>query len=90
MATQQVGQRGRQFTPRAVALRPGETLALVNDDTRTHTIRIDDPRFSHSSGTQEPGDTVAIAFPEVGRLEVTCGIHPEMRLDVVVSAVGPP
>jgi len=29
---------------------------------------------------------VVLGFPEDGQYHVTCGIHPEMRLDVTVGA----
>jgi cytochrome c peroxidase len=80
-----IGQKGRRFTPDAVTLKKGEALTIVNDDTRTHNVRIDDPRLSFSSYAQAPGDQVVIAFPEAGPYRLICGIHPEMRLDAIVS-----
>ncbi|WP_052763760.1 cytochrome c peroxidase [Microvirga massiliensis] len=80
-----VGQRDRRFTPGAVALKKGEALTIVNDDTRTHNVRIDDPRLSFSSDAQAPGGRVVVTFPETGQFRLICGIHPEMRLDAVVS-----
>jgi cytochrome c peroxidase len=86
VATTLVRQRDRQFTPNAVAIAKGQALTIVNDDTRTHNIRIDDPRVPAVSEAQELGDQVVLGFPEDGRYQVTCGIHPEMRLDVTVGA----
>jgi cytochrome c peroxidase len=86
VAATEVRQRDRQFQPRAVALKKGQALTVVNDDTRTHNIRIDDPRMPAVSEAQEPGDRVVLGFPEDGQYHVTCGIHPEMRLDVTVGA----
>lgn len=86
VATTEVRQRNRQFQPRAVALATGQMLTIVNDDTRTHNIRINDPRLPAVSEAQEPGDRVVLGFPDNGRYQVVCGIHPEMRLDVTVGA----
>jgi cytochrome c peroxidase len=69
-----------------VRIRSGDTLAFVNDDTRTHQIRVDDPRLRFASGAQEPGNTVRVTFPEAGLYDVICGVHPEMRLSVEVEA----
>jgi cytochrome c peroxidase len=80
-----VGQKGRRFTPDAVTLKKGEALTIVNDDTRTHNVRIDDLRLSFSSDAQAPGDQVVITFPEAGPYQLICGIHPAMRLDAIVS-----
>jgi cytochrome c peroxidase len=85
VATTEVRQRDRRFQPRAVALEKGQALAIVNDDTRTHTVRINDPRMPAVSEAQEPGDRVVLGFPEDGEYQITCGIHPEMRLDVTVG-----
>jgi cytochrome c peroxidase len=84
--TTRISQRGRRFSPNTVAIQAGEALTIVNDDTRTHQVRVDDPRMSFASGAQEPGETVAVPFAVSGAFLVTCGIHPEMRLEVQVSA----
>jgi cytochrome c peroxidase len=85
VAASEIRQKGRRFTPGAVAVKAGEALRFVNDDSRTHNVRVDDPRMPAFSEAQEPGDTVVLGFPEAGEFAVTCGIHPEMRLDVVVT-----
>jgi cytochrome c peroxidase len=82
-AVRSVSQKDRQFTPRAVSLGVGETLTIVNDDTRTHNVRMDgDDPFN--SGAQEPGQTAKISFAKPGTFQVYCGIHPAMRLTVSV------
>ena len=80
-----VGERGRRFTPQAVTIRTREALTIVNDDTRTHTVRIDDPRMTFSSEAQEPGDKVVLVFDRAGAFTAICGIHPDMRLDIVAT-----
>ena len=85
VATREVGQAGRRFNPGSVRIRQGETLTVINDDTRTHNVRIDDPRLPTFSEAQEPGDRVVLGFGEPGQYRVTCGIHPEMVLDVTVT-----
>ena len=90
VATLTVGQRGKRFTPGRVQVVAGQSLTIINDDTRTHNVRIDDPRVTFTSTAQEPGDSVVIAFPEAGVYGIICSIHPTMKLtvDVVVEKVG--
>jgi cytochrome c peroxidase len=80
-----VTQSEKSFHPTHVALKAGERLWLLNNDTRTHNVRVFDPALDFDSGAQEPGETVEIAFPEPGSYLVFCGIHPKMELTVDVD-----
>jgi cytochrome c peroxidase len=80
-----VSQANKLFHPPYVRVRSGELLTVLNDDTRTHNVRIYDPRFDYNSGAQEPTETVTIRFPGPGTFEAFCAIHPSMRLTVVVQ-----
>jgi cytochrome c peroxidase len=90
VAASTVSQKDRRFTPGAVLMRMGEALRILNDDTRTHNVRVDGPGMSFSSDGQNPGDTVTIAFEQPGRYDVICGIHPDMRLSVDVQPAPTP
>jgi len=86
-----ISQRGRRFDPGRVTVPVGTLLEVVNDEEATaHNVRIDDPRLHFNSGIQDPGETVAIAFPEPGRYVAFCGIHPRMRLEVEVRPAAAP
>jgi cytochrome c peroxidase len=80
-----VSQHDKQFTPTHAAIRRGERLWILNNDTRTHNVRVFDPKFDFDSGAQEPGETVEIAFPKAGSYLVFCGIHPKMEITVDVT-----
>jgi cytochrome c peroxidase len=80
-----VSQDEKQFHPGHIALKRGERLWIVNNDTRTHNVRIFDPKLDFDSGAQEPGETVQITFPKTGSFLVFCGIHPKMELYVDVK-----
>ncbi|MFC0385394.1 cytochrome c peroxidase [Muricoccus vinaceus] len=86
VARARVSQKNRQFAPLRVALTPGGTLEIVNDDTTAHNIRIDSPELQRNSGIQDPGQTVTWRIPTAGRYVAFCGIHPRMRLEVTVAA----
>jgi cytochrome c peroxidase len=82
-----VSQDDKAFHPTHIALGPGSRLWIVNNDTRTHNVRVFNPALDFDSGAHEPGETVEITFPAAGSFLVFCGIHPKMELyvDVVRS-----
>jgi cytochrome c peroxidase len=83
--TRRISQADKKFAPAHIRLKAGETLTVLNDDKRTHNVRIFDPRFDYNSGAQEPREAVTIRFPVTGTFEAFCGIHPSMRLTVEVE-----
>ena len=80
-----VSQDDKNFHPAHIALPRGRRLWIVNNDTRTHNVRVFDPALDFDSGAQEPGETVEITFSSPGSFLVFCGIHPKMELYVDVS-----
>src|SRR5262245_5975835 len=80
-----VTQSGKRFNATHVALQRGQRLWILNNDTRTHNIRVFDPAFDFDSGAQEPGETVEVAFPQAGSFLMFCGIHPKMELTIDVE-----
>jgi cytochrome c peroxidase len=84
-----VSQDDKTFHPTHIALPRGGRLWIVNNDTRTHNVRVFDPALDFDSGAQEPGETVEIAFPASGSFLVFCGIHPKMELYVDVGPSSP-
>ena len=80
-----VSQDDKRFYPVHVALPRGGRLWIVNNDTRTHNVRIFDPALEFDSGAQEPGETVEVAFPAAGSFLLFCGIHPKMEVYVEVA-----
>lgn len=86
VATTSVSQKDRRFSPGAILLKVGEALRILNDDTRIHNVRVDGQGMNFSSDGQNPGDTVTVGFDRAGHYDIICGIHPEMRLSVNVTA----
>jgi cytochrome c peroxidase len=84
-----VSQADKRFAPARVRLAAGQTLTVLNDDTRTHNVRIFHPALDFNSGAQEPKESVTIRFPAAGTFEAFCGIHPSMRLTVEVVSDPP-
>ncbi len=79
-----VRQADKRFAPTHVAIGRADALTILNDDTRTHNVRIFDPRFDFNSGAQEPRQSIVLRFPEPGTYDAFCGIHPTMRLTIEV------
>jgi plastocyanin len=81
-----VTQKGQKFNPSLLAIHRGETVEIFNDDGELiHHAYVDSKSFSFDSGDQEPGSKTNIVFPVPGEFVVLCGIHPKMRLEVVVK-----
>ncbi len=80
-----ISQRGKAFSPGAVKAARGQALTILNDDTRTHNVRIADRRWGFNSGAQDPGESIVIQLDHLGRFEAHCAIHPMMRLTIDVE-----
>jgi plastocyanin len=82
----QVSQQGRDFQPKQIVIRRGETVQIVNDDADLlHHAYISSDLFNYDSGDMEPGNKVDVLFPVAGDFNVLCGIHPKMKLAVKVN-----
>jgi|SRR6185437_1249984 len=80
-----VSQKGREFHPRDLIIKTGETVQIVNDDgDLLHHAYIDSDKFTFDSGDQEPGSKTNIVFTVPGTFNVLCAIHPKMKLVVHV------
>jgi cytochrome c peroxidase len=80
-----VSQTNKLFAPASIRLKAGQSLTVLNDDTRTHNVRIYHPSLDYNSGAQEPHESITIRFASPGTFEAFCGIHPSMRLRVEVQ-----
>ena len=84
-----VSQVNKTFMPGRVRLKAGQSLTVLNDDTRTHNVRIFNPGLDFNSGAQEPRETVTIPFPEAGTYEAFCR-HPPLDAPDHRGAVATP
>ncbi|WP_336486565.1 plastocyanin [Methylobacterium nigriterrae] len=81
-----VSQKGRAFQPGSLAVKRGETITIVNDDSDLlHHLYVESETFTFDSGDQMPGSRTAITFSQGGTFQVLCGIHPKMKLAVRVT-----
>lgn len=82
--------KDRSFREDQITVAPGTTVTWVNEDEQGHTITngtdgtpADAPLFDEPLNA---GQTVSYTFDTEGTYDVTCKVHPEMQMTVVVQA----
>jgi plastocyanin len=81
-----ISQRGRAFNPNFLSIKQGDTVRIVNDDgDLLHHAYVESDTFNFDSGDQLPGSKTDVVFSVRGKFNVLCGIHPKMKLVVVVK-----
>src|ERR1700694_1385945 len=84
-ANQMVHQQGRVFSSESMAIKKGETITFLNDDTVSHNIISTSKGTEFNRGSQSPGTSTDVTFKEAGDVLVLCAIHPRMKMAVKVS-----
>jgi cytochrome c peroxidase len=85
VAVNTVAQIDKAFEPGHITIRRGSRLWIVNNDSRTHNVRIFDEKLDFDSGAQEPGEVVDLTFAKPGSYLMSCSIHPKMELHIDVT-----
>ncbi|OPZ00964.1 hypothetical protein A5906_18755 [Bradyrhizobium sacchari] len=81
-----ISQKDREFRPKEIIIKRGETLRFVNDDGELlHHAYLSSDTFEFDSGDQQPGSQFDVVFSVAGDYTVLCGIHPKMKLGVHVT-----
>lgn len=77
------------FDPTEITVSVGDTVAFVNEDDAGHTVTNGEGGAPAADAVfDEPvsaGQTVVITFDEAGTFPVTCTIHPDMQMTVIVE-----
>lgn len=76
------------FSPQAVSINVGDTVAWTNNGTDDHTATATNNAFH--SGTMGPGDTYQRTFNTAGTYEYVCAFHGDMRGTVTVTGTSTP
>ncbi len=80
-----VAQKGKQFNPRVLNIKVGDTVTFRNNDKHRHNV------YSRTSGhkfrikKQKPGQSDQVTFDKPGKIEVRCAMHPKMKLVINVT-----
>jgi plastocyanin len=85
-----VGMASSSFSPATITISAGESVEFTNDDSVSHRIvegedgtEVDDPAFEALE--LAAGDSSSVTFDEPGEYLVTCTIHPNMQMTVIVE-----
>ena len=84
-AEQTIHQKGRVFSADTVAVKKGDKVVFLNDDTVPHNIMSTSKGNEFNLGSVAPGTSIPVAFDNSGTVAVICAIHPRMKMTVTVS-----
>lgn len=77
------------FGQQEITVSPGTTVVWINDDSVGHTVTHgEDGQPANDAAFDEPigvGEEVSHTFDEPGTYQVTCTIHPQMNMTVIVE-----
>ena len=80
-----VDQKGIAFSVSSLTVPKGSFVRFTNSDATAHNITITGQDGMVNGGLQQPGQVFKAPFMKPGAYQVTCGIHPKMKLTVVVK-----
>lgn len=80
-----VDQKDLKFSVRELKIAKGDSIEFTNSDDTSHNITITGAGFTANSGLQKPGQPFKAPFVKTGTYKVSCRIHPNMRMTVVVE-----
>ena len=80
-----VSQKGRVFSVKELKVKAGELVVFKNDDNVTHHIYSATKDHEFNLRVMNPGHDRQRVFTKPGTLLVQCGLHPTMRLTVLVE-----
>jgi cytochrome c peroxidase len=80
-----VDQKNLKFSVRELKISKGDSIEFTNSDDTSHNITISGQGLTLNSGLQAPGRPFKAPFAKAGVYKVSCGIHPNMRMTVVVE-----
>ena len=84
-ATTSVDQHNLSFDKSDLSISKGDVVTFNNGDTTSHNILISGDGVSINGGLQQPGQSFSAPFVKTGTFQVTCAIHPKMKLTVHVQ-----
>ena len=80
-----VDQKDIAFSIGSLTVKKGDIVSFNNSDQTSHNLLITGEGVTINSGLQQPGVTFKAPFMKAGTYQVICGIHPKMKMTVVVQ-----
>lgn len=80
-----VTQKGLQFSVEDLSVGKGQVVTFVNDDRTAHNITVTGEGVNLNGGLQQPGADFKVPFVKPGIYQVSCGIHPKMKMTITVK-----
>lgn len=80
-----VSQKGLAFSTAQLTVNKGDIVNFSNDDTTSHNILIVGGSLKLNSGLQAPGVSFKAPMMTPGTYQAICGIHPKMKMTIVVK-----
>lgn len=84
-ATSSVDQHNLSFDKTDMTVNKGDIVMFSNSDNTSHNILINGEGISINGGLQQPGQSFSAPFIKSGTFQVSCAIHPKMKLTVHVQ-----
>jgi plastocyanin len=81
-----VTQKNKSFSVKKLSVKVGDTVKFANEDSFAHNVFSLSAAKSFDLGSFGNGNAKSVTFDKAGKIEVECAIHPDMRLDIEVSA----
>lgn len=82
-ATNTITMSNMRYSVGSLTVKAGATVTWVNDDEMSHTVTSDNGTFN--SGNLKKGDTYKYTFNDIGTYPYHCGLHTEMKANIVVN-----
>lgn len=83
-ATVVVDQHNIAFDKSELTVAKGDIVTFNNSDNTSHNIMISGDGVSLNGGLQQPGQGFSAPFVKSGTFQVSCAIHPKMKLTIHV------
>jgi plastocyanin len=80
-----VVQKNTAFYPGEITIKPGDAVVFKNEDGVVHNVFSVTKGVEFNLNIQQPGQSSSFTFPNEGRVEVRCVIHPAMKLVINVK-----
>ena len=83
--TASVDQHNLAFDKSDLSINKGDIVTFNNGDSTSHNILIMGDGVTLNGGLQQPGQSFSAPFIKSGTFQVTCAIHPKMKLTIHVQ-----